>query len=590
VKKGKKQQLSIEDRLIHNGHWKYFMPGTWTPISNAPQFEASTMLLLTDGTVMCQQSGGVSWYKLTPHSAGDYSKGTWRTLAPMHNTRLYYASAVLRDGRVLVCGGEYSNDGVADGTSIENDTNKCELYDPVADVWTVIPPPAGWTNIGDAACCILPDGKLLLGYYDGTKTAIFDPATNSWAAGPAKSDSASEETWTLLPDNTVLTVECSNVPYAEKYVAASNLWVSAGKLPVTLVETTSIEIGPALLLPNGKAFCIGATGKTAIYSPPAIASQTGTWVTGPPFPNVNGAVIGAKDAPAALLPNGKVLFTGGPVDGLKDSYLVPTYFFEYDGGGVARVAEPGNAAQAPYTGRLLLLPTGQVLFTSGTRDIYSYTPDGTPNDSWRPTIANFPNLVRPGASYTLQGSQLNGLSQAVSYGDDVACATNYPLVKIRHLASNQVTYCRTFDHSTMGVATGSKIESTNFEVPLHIAVGDSELVVVANGISSHPVALIVQSGINRTGDFGLVAKLIGSLADGPLWVLGPNGPVPVDGSSPVLVKEAETARAAWVKATTRLKKLGDKVVVERQRAAEAVPPAHDLAAEAGGSGKAGSKA
>ncbi len=29
------------------------MPGNWQPLANQPPFAASTMLLLTDGTVMC---------------------------------------------------------------------------------------------------------------------------------------------------------------------------------------------------------------------------------------------------------------------------------------------------------------------------------------------------------------------------------------------------------------------------------------------------------------------------------------------------------------------------------------------------------
>ena len=31
--------------------------GTWTALTNQPTFNASTMLLLTDGTVMCQAEG-----------------------------------------------------------------------------------------------------------------------------------------------------------------------------------------------------------------------------------------------------------------------------------------------------------------------------------------------------------------------------------------------------------------------------------------------------------------------------------------------------------------------------------------------------
>src|SRR2546421_2942803 len=111
----------------------------------------------------------------------------------------------------------------------------------------------------------------------------------------------------MLPAETVLTAECQAHPKAEKYVAAANSWVSAGTVPVDLVEASSIEIGPALLLPDGRVFAVGATGHTAIYTPPPIASQAGTWAAGPDFPNVNGQTIGAKDAPGCLMPNGRVL-------------------------------------------------------------------------------------------------------------------------------------------------------------------------------------------------------------------------------------------------------------------------------------------
>ena len=67
-----------------------WLPGSWTKLTNNPGFAASTMLLLTDGTVMCQQAGGLYWKKLTPDSQGFYVNGTWNDLAPMHWTRRYY--------------------------------------------------------------------------------------------------------------------------------------------------------------------------------------------------------------------------------------------------------------------------------------------------------------------------------------------------------------------------------------------------------------------------------------------------------------------------------------------------------------------
>ena len=35
------------------------MTGNWIALTNQPTFNASTMLLLNDGRVMCQESGGV---------------------------------------------------------------------------------------------------------------------------------------------------------------------------------------------------------------------------------------------------------------------------------------------------------------------------------------------------------------------------------------------------------------------------------------------------------------------------------------------------------------------------------------------------
>ena len=71
-------------------------------------------------------------------------------------------------------------------------------------------------------------------------------------------------------------------------------------------------------------------------------------------------------------------------------------------------------------------------------------------------------------------------------------ATNYPLVRITNRASGDVFYARTHDHSSMAVATGRKVVSTYFDVPVGIETGGSDLVVIANGISSKPAAVTVR--------------------------------------------------------------------------------------------------
>jgi len=544
------------------------LPGWWTKLNNAPGYGASTMLLLTDGTVMCQEEGGVKWKKLTPDAFGNYVNGTWSDLAPMHNTRRYYASAVLRNGNVIVSGGEYSDAG--------SETNKTELYNPVTDTWTVISPPAGWTGVGDSPCAVLPDGRMIMGSYNSTKTAIYDPVTNSWAAGPTKGAASSEESWVLLPDETVITVRCNSSRKADKYVAATNTWVDGGTLPTGIIETSSSEIGAGILLNDGRAFYAGANNHTALYTPPVIASDPGTWTMGPDFPNdSSGRSVGCKDTPSCLMTNGKVLVSAGPVDG--SHWLTPTYFFEFNGSSLTRVTDPGNATNFPYIGRMLLLPTGQILFAAQTNEIYVYNYFSCPSSTWRPHITSYPHMVRPFHTYTIHGTNLNGLSQAVGYGDDAAAATNYPLVRIKHLATGKIRYCKTFDHSSMGVATGSAINLTHFIVPWNIEEGPSEICVVANGISSIPCPVSVESWFLHWPIFeeAMVARLIGSLADGPLWVWGPHGPIPVDPWGPKYIKETKVAFDEIIHGIKSLQRLGKEVYAERKKLANNIPLAPD---------------
>jgi hypothetical protein len=533
------------------------MAGSWQPLTSQPTFSASTMLLLTDGTIMCQDGGGTAWWKLTPDLNGDYINGTWSPLASMHHSRLYYASAVLRDGRVFVAGGEYSDAG--------SETNKAELYYPTVDWWVEIPSPS-WSEVGDAACCVLPDGRILVGSIDSTETAIFDPVSETWSASASKDDSSSEETWVLLPDDTVLAVECSNHPKAEKYVIDADKWVSAGTVPVELVQASSIEIGPGMALPDGRAFFAGATGHTALYTPPPIANQTGTWTTGPDFPNG----LEAKDAPGCLMPNGRVLLIASPA-GEGGSYPGPTHFFEFDPNANTMTAapDPPNAGGPCFTGRMMLLPTGQVLFTSGSPGAFVYTPSpsGVPDDDWRPEIVSCPTVLRAKQTFTLQGEQLTGLSQAVSYGDDAGLATSYPLVRIRNVNTGHLRYCRTFNHSTMAIGTGETTQHTSFKVPAGMEHGAAELEVVVNGIASEPIRVNVWPFLLHFHiDEAAVNTLIGSLADGPLWVLGQHGPVPVDPWGPKIGKEAEAARDSIVSAVRELQRLGNEVQKLREQA------------------------
>ena len=138
----------------------------------------------------------------------------------------------------------------------------------------------------------------------------------------------------------------------------------------------------------------------------------------------------------------------------------------------------------------MVLPTGEVLVGGGRAEVY--TSSGTYQTSWQPTISSAPSTITRGSTYSISGTQFNGMSQAAAFGDELQTATNYPLVRITNNGTNHVFYARTHDHSTMGVATGTSAVSTNFDVPATMETGASSLEVVANGIPSAAVSVTVQ--------------------------------------------------------------------------------------------------
>jgi hypothetical protein len=188
------------------------------------------------------------------------------------------------------------------------------------------------------------------------------------------------------------------------------------------------------------------------------------------------------DAPSALLPNGNVLCATSP--GL---FSPPLHILEYNGSSFTeRPTVPGSENLTSAQCNFLILPTGQIMMTTNTPDVEIYTADHScPNSEWAPVVHCAPEKVSPGKTYKIEGIRFNGMSQGSMYGDDYQSATNYPLVRITNHKTKHVTYCRTHDHSFMGVASNKKVY-TYFDVPAGIDCGNATLEVVANGIPSKP--------------------------------------------------------------------------------------------------------
>jgi YVTN family beta-propeller protein len=137
-------------------------PAPWQPLLNKAQFNAATALLLTDGTVMVQHSdingfGMRNWSLLAPDNSGSYVNGQWTNIAstPSHYAPTYFASAVLKDGRVIVEGGEY-NFGMLVYTVFG------AIFNPTTGKWRNQIPPPDWHTIGDAQSAVLADGTFMI--------------------------------------------------------------------------------------------------------------------------------------------------------------------------------------------------------------------------------------------------------------------------------------------------------------------------------------------------------------------------------------------------------------------------------------------
>jgi hypothetical protein len=489
----------------------------WTALKNAPPFGTpGTMLLESDGTVLVHNepdnntTGGTNqWWKLTPAANGSYVDGTWSQIASMPSdyAPLYFGSAILPDGRMIVEGGEYNGDNAVW-------TDQGEIYNPVTNTWKSVAPPKGWTSIGDSASEVLDNGTFMLQHpcnscaSGGPFTvddALLNAKTLTWKVIPAtgKVDPNDEEGWTLEPNGKVLTVDVWAPGNTELFSPKTDTWSFAGGTapggsPIN--PWPVVEIGPQAELPGGNVFVVGAGSST--QEPPTACTtdvptdtalynyKSGAWTAGPTIPAIGGQEMDATDGPASTLPDGNVLF-----DASACVYNAPMHFFLYNASAnsISQIPDVPNAPNdTSFATRFLALPNGQALFDDGSNQMLVYTAGGTPKASWRPSISSVNSTsLAPGKTYALSGKQLAGLDQGATYGDDVQDSTNFPLVRITNSATGAVTYARTSNWTSVSVAPGTK-SATQFTLPPGTPAGKSTLVVVANGIASAPVTVTVK--------------------------------------------------------------------------------------------------
>jgi hypothetical protein len=493
-----------------------FTKGTWQAVTTAPG-NLGPCLVLLDATVACNNSQDNTnlWWRLTPTTDGRYVNGTWSALPsfPQGYLPIYFSTQVLPTGQVIASGGEYLN-----GTATW--TNKGALLDAHQTAWVECDSPVIPSGqLGDSQSITLPDGTFMNANITNTQVEKLAPpytCTNGVGAftlvsPTGKPDRNDEEGWTLLGDfayvngvltathfpRGILTVDAIAEPATQVMQGpAYNAWTGSGNTTADLEDSGSQELGPMVLRPDGTVLAVGATVHNSIYD-----SVNNVWKAAPDSPGGNDSA----DGPAALLPNGNVLLQLSP--GVFNS---PSTFYEFDF--VTNThnltnAPPNAAGDSSFVGHLVVLPTGQILFTDFSTDAEIYTPsaaNGTYAPAWRPTISSVATTLFAGSTNNpISGTQFNGLSFGGTYGDDLQVSTNYPLVRFTQVYANslpqptRITYGRTHNHSTMAVATGTATVSTQFDIPASLTPTVYCLQVVANGIPSSCTFVSVKAGQNN---------------------------------------------------------------------------------------------
>ncbi|HJU84816.1 MAG TPA: kelch repeat-containing protein [Holophagaceae bacterium] len=273
--------------------------GSWIKGAGTPlQRRYHTATTLRDGRILVVGGdAGISSATSVPSSADLYdpATGTWASAGSMGVSRSYHTATLLGDGQVLVVGGSNNAGAVA----------SAQLYDPATNTWSSAGSLA--TARYQHTATLLPDGRVLVaGGYGGTgylaSCELYDPALNGWSGTAPLSTARTRHAAVLLQDGSVMVaggVSSSGGQAAcERYFPATNVWSGAGAMSTARYDYTLTLLASGKLLAAGGAST--ANSSSELYDP-VLDSWGG---------KVN-LLAGHYGHSAALLGSGKVLVAGG---------------------------------------------------------------------------------------------------------------------------------------------------------------------------------------------------------------------------------------------------------------------------------------
>ena len=510
-------------------------------LTSSPDFHVGhTAVLLSVGRVLV--TGGT--YQAAPPSGGtdvfiDIGLPTLAAGPSMAVGRRAHSPVVTSTGELLVTG------GVSQTFPGSQVLSSVESYDPVTQLWTTLPPMSQARQSHNAIT--LADGTVLVSggrAPSGAPVALaerFDPSQRIWltAASGTLQDVLNTPRFNhrnaLLPDGTVLIsggVQSNGGPTltsSERYDPTTRLWTTTGNLNTGRVGHRET------MLPNLKVLVTGgysgtASNNYAVHQTAEVFdSATGQWRY-----TLNPMGTARQGHRATLLPNGKVLVTGGGATSSDSAPIQTTEIFDPDTetwtySGNLTIPRTQHAATVLANGRVLvsggvttggvstktaelydpitgvwtaigetsiahsvggqLLPTGQVIYAGGVTqvgnaddekkvDLFSIDLGFAAIDRPVVTLANdinpvSPNQLRVGEKTIASGSGFTGRAS-------LSVKTGHPIAQLQRLNDGQVSFLGTDTSLASSFSSGTLFAGA---VP-GVLPGPAQLTVTVDGIPS----------------------------------------------------------------------------------------------------------
>ncbi len=339
----------------------------------------------------------------------------WRRVGGMDSSRSLHSMTLLSDGRVLIAG----------GNSSEEVLSSVEIYDPTTETWSTVTP-MSTPRAGHTATLLQNNKILITGGYSLSlplrdklsSVEIYDPSLNTWSSAQEMLLPRAKHISTLLQDGRVLITggyDKSDVSIEEVYDPDTNLW--------SLLPAVSSELlydHRATLLNDGRVLVTGGV----------IDYDTSPYIGGALLFDPNAKLIWTSTGPfgraghsATLLANGKVLITGGWISDFSGSINDPVIFDPSDDSW----SDAADMLNDRYDHEAVLMADGRVMVAGGeeaTGGIGNYTTVLSNTEIYDPSSNSWesaPRLISPRKN--LRISQLTNDNIYISGGLGITCCS-----------------------------------------------------------------------------------------------------------------------------------------------------------------------